>query len=67
MANFNSNTKQIVILWSYEDFKQRAEQLEFDLTEQQIIEVMETVCNYYDPNYGVDWEIIDNALWEKVR
>ena len=44
------NNKEIVLKWSLSDFEQRANDLGFDLTEEQLLEAMQNVENYYDCN-----------------
>ena len=66
MASINGRG-EIVVVWKYEDFNNRSLELGFNLTENKILEAMELVCNLYDANEGISWEIIDNILWEKAR
>ena len=62
MARFNSVTKQIIDVWTIEDFQERNEYLELGLTEEQVIQAMEITVKYYDSCYGITWETLDSNL-----
>jgi len=50
-------------LWYPDDIRERAEAMgHSDLTMDQIESIMERICDDFDANYGINWDVIDSAV-----
>jgi hypothetical protein len=46
-----------------DDIRERAEAMgHSDLTMDQIESIMERICDDFDANYGINWDVIDSAV-----
>jgi uncharacterized protein YjfI (DUF2170 family) len=50
------------ILWSIDDIKHMSEKNKFDLSNQQLIEISESIQKYHDAEYGINWFSIESAI-----
>lgn len=48
--------------WSVEDIVNEAESMNFKITNEQAIEVMQLIVLEFDANFGINWDIIHNAI-----
>ena len=64
-----NGTLVIEDLWYPDDIRERAEAMgHFDLTMDQIESIMERICDDFDANYGINWDVIDSAIdWEFLQ
>ena len=54
--------RSIYLEWSIDDVRQRATERNLNLNDEQCLEVLETLEDNYDANYGITWHTIANAL-----
>ena len=58
-----NGTLVIEDLWYPDDIRERAEAMgHSDLTMDQIESIMERICDDFDANYGINWDVIDSAV-----
>jgi len=58
-----NGTLVIEDLWYPDDIRERAEAMgHSDLTMDQIESIMERICDDFDANYGINWDVIDGAV-----
>ena len=58
-----NGTLVIEDLWYPDDIRERAEAMgHSDLTMDQIESIMERICDSFDANYGINWDVIDSAI-----
>ena len=58
-----NGTLVIEDLWYPDDIRERAEAMgHSDLTMAQIESIMERICDDFDANYGINWDVIDSAV-----
>lgn len=50
------------IIWGTEDIQQKAQELGFELTEDQCIEVIQDLKNNQDCNHGITWEHLETGI-----
>lgn len=48
--------------WSVEDILNEAELMNFEITYEQAVEVMQLIVLEFDANYGINWDIINHAI-----
>ena len=48
--------------WDASDIESVAEDMEVELTEDQILEVMEIIARRHDANIGINWDVIGSAI-----
>jgi hypothetical protein len=48
--------------WHIEDVKMMCEQMEVTLTEDEMEDVLHTVANSFDANYGITWDSFEYAI-----
>mgnify|MGYP003345091425 FL=1 len=48
--------------WDASDIESVAENMEVELTEDQILEVMEIIARRHDANIGINWDVIGSAI-----
>lgn len=53
----------ISIKWSAIDVKERAKQIEVEITDDQAKEVLSLMDNKHDANIGINWEVIDEWIY----
>jgi len=58
-----NGTLVIEDLWYPDDIRERAGAMgHSDLTMDQIESIMERICDDFDANYGINWDVIDSAV-----
>jgi hypothetical protein len=62
---------KMALVWDTEDVHRAANELDLALTEKQAVQVLETLHNQHNAQYGIRWEDItthieDNALGRKL-
>lgn len=56
-------TKQIAIVWRWEDIKRIAEPLaERELSEQEYADILDRLKEHHDPNVGITWDVVRSAV-----
>jgi hypothetical protein len=58
---------KIAIVWNTEDVLSRAEELEIEITEDDARNILGTLLNDFDANYGINWSAIDVELEEHIK
>ena len=53
--------------WHIEDVEMMCEQMEVTLTEDEMEDVLHTVANSFDANYGITWDSFEYAINSIVR
>ena len=48
--------------WDEEDIIMQAENIDVELTDEQVYKVMQLIVASHDANIGINWEVIDNAI-----
>lgn len=48
--------------WDADDIMSVAENMDIELTEDQIREVMELIVQTHDANIGINWDVIGSAI-----
>jgi uncharacterized protein YpuA (DUF1002 family) len=48
--------------WDADDIMSVAENMDIELTEDQIREVMELIVKSHDANIGINWDVIGSAI-----
>jgi len=48
--------------WHVEDIISEAQNMECAITDEQAIQVMSLISHEYDANFGVNWDIVQNAI-----
>ena len=48
--------------WHPMDIESVAEDMEIELTEDQVLEVMEIIVRRHDANIGINWDVIGSAI-----
>ncbi len=48
--------------WDADDIMSVAENMDIELTEDQIREVMEVIVKSHDANIGINWDVIGSAI-----
>ena len=48
--------------WDASDIESVAEDMEVELTEDQVLEVMEIIVRRHDANHGINWDVIGSAI-----
>jgi len=56
-----------MVLWLADDVIKQAKELGVDITSEIAAEVLESLENHHDCNYGITWETIDAALEGHLR
>lgn len=63
------NTPYISNDWHIEDVEMMCEQMEVTLTKDEMEDVLHSVANSFDANYGITWDsfesAIDSIVWSK--
>jgi len=57
-------TDRIAIVWHFSDIIDRAEEIGEDITENQALNVLEWLLQEHDANDGINWDVIDTALYK---
>ena len=53
---------KIAAVWTVDDVLGRADEIEYELTKEQAISVLEDTLEYHDSSYGINWDIIDKHI-----
>lgn len=53
--------------WHIEDIVMVAEELDEDLSREEIEQIMHLMARAHDANIGINWEVIQNAIETFVR
>ena len=56
------NTPYISNDWHIEDVEMMCEQMEVTLTEDEMEDVLHSVANSFDSNYGITWDSFEYAI-----
>jgi hypothetical protein len=48
--------------WDLEDIQNQAENMDIQLSKDQVLKVMYWIAKTYDTNYGINWDSIDSAI-----
>lgn len=48
--------------WHPMDIESVAENMDIQLTEDQVLEVMEIIARRHDANIGINWDVIGSAI-----
>ncbi len=55
------------ISWCVDDvIKQGKERFKMVLSDQRAQEILETMIDRHDPEYGISWKTIDDCIWEDM-
>jgi len=54
--------EKIALVWTTDDVKDMAQDLEIPITDEQAQEVLDSVLHHHDPTYGVRWDTIASAI-----
>ncbi len=57
----------IRITWCDGDVRHQASQMGLTLTDKQIINVLDSVKNNHDAEFGVTWDTIESAIETELR
>ena len=57
-------TDRIAVVWHVCDIVDRAEEIGEDITENQALNVLEWLLQEHDANDGINWDVIDSALYK---
>lgn len=60
----NGSESYIKDHWYFEDFQNVADQNEWSVSNDKLLEAMEYVADNYDCNYGITWDTIERAIAE---
>jgi hypothetical protein len=52
----------IIDRWEIEDIQSVAEDMDCQLTDDQVLEVMQLIVRSHDANYGINWDCIGSAI-----
>ena len=52
--------------WHLDDVEMMREQMEVTLTEEEMEEVLHTVANSFDANYGIAWDNFEFAIQQVI-
>jgi hypothetical protein len=58
----NCEVQTIFFEWSRDDIKERARYFNIPLSEREISTILWDINDEYDPEIGVSWNLIDNAI-----
>ena len=50
------------ICWQKDDIRHKAEELEMELTAEQVNQVAELLIDGHDANLGLNWDIMEDAI-----
>lgn len=66
IRNYNDDTPVAYAIWQDEDVRLRAIELGEELTEEEIVKVLQYVQSNHDCCYGISWDTIDDAIFSVV-
>jgi len=52
--------------WHLDDVEMMCEQMEVTLTEEEMEDVLHTVANSFDANYGIAWDNFEFAIQQVI-
>lgn len=50
--------------WDVDDVLDLAQQMGFDITDEQAVRVMYHVTHTFDANFGINWDVIETSILE---
>lgn len=53
---------KIAIVWSTEDLKQYAEDLDMDLSQETLDNILDDLLHHHDCDHGITWDIVDTHM-----
>lgn len=59
-------SKKIALVWSIEDVHRAANEIEVALTRQEAVQVLQTLLNQHNPQYGIKWEDLTTHIQDRV-
>jgi uncharacterized protein YpuA (DUF1002 family) len=52
----------IIDRWNADDIQSVAENMDIDLTDDQVLEIMQIIVSSHDANFGINWDVIGSAI-----
>ena len=62
LQNYPADTPACVIIWLPDDIKTQARQNNLSVSDELAAEILESLYEHHDCNYGITWEHIDAEL-----
>lgn len=56
----------IMVFWHKDDIRSKAEEMEVELTDEQVDEIANDICRNHDAEYGINWDSIEFRIQEIV-
>ena len=57
---------KMAVVWSIQDVHRAANEQEVALTRREAIQVLQTLLDHHDAQYGIKWEDITNLIQDRV-
>ena len=59
--------KEITITWHSDDVLDRAKNINIDITEQQAIDILQSIKSNHDASLGINWDVIDSHIESYIK
>ena len=59
-------SQKMAVVWSVEEVYRAANEIEVALTRTEAVQVLQTLLNQHNPQYGIKWEDITSHIQDRV-